>query len=147
MLKIKNHYILLGSTIDVSWDLEPNLRFLFLWYPVSWLPWKNYKSIDTFGETSLHVTKKRVDVKIKQLHFLGFKTLLSIKRSVHTVDIKNIGSKLALIENATLINNSKNHVEIASLFFYMKSRSMNSKHQNLNTTINTPSIKNILPIQ
>jgi len=147
MFKIKDHYILLGSTVDVSWVLNPDLRFLFLWYPISWLPWKNYKSIDFLGETSLHVNKKQIEVKIKQLHFWGFKTLCSINRNAHAVEVKNIESKLSLIENATLINHRKYHAEIAGLFFNMNGRSMQAKHLTVNTKTKTPSIKNILPIQ
>ena len=147
MFKIKDHYILLGSTVDVSWELNPDLRFLFLWYPISWLPWKNYKSIDSLGETSLHVNKKQFEVKIKQLHFWGFKTLCSINRNAHAVDVRNIESKLTLIENATLINHRKHQAEIASSFFNIKGRSMHAKHQTINPKTKTPSIKNILPIQ
>ncbi len=147
MFKIKDHYILLGSTVDVSWELDPNLRFVFLWYPVSWLPWKNYMLIDSSGETSLHVNKKQIEVKIKQLHFWGFKTLRAIKRNVHSVEVKNIESKLSLIENATPINHREQNIEIASLFLSMKGRSMHAKHQTINPKTNTPSIKNILPIQ
>jgi hypothetical protein len=147
MFKIKDQYILLGSTVDVSWELDPDLRFLFIWYPISWLPWKNYKSIDSLGETSLHVNKKQIEVKIKQLHFWGFKTLYSIYRNVNTIELKNIESKLSLIENATLINHRKHHAEIASLFFNMNGRSMRAKHLTVNPKTKTPSIKNILPIQ
>jgi hypothetical protein len=147
MFKIKDQYILLGSTVDVSWELDLDLRFLFLWYPISWLPWKNYKSIDSFGETSLHINKKQIEVKIKQLHFWGFKTLCSIKRNVHIVEVENIESKLSLIENATLINHRENHAEIASLFFNMKNRNVQTKNQIINPKTNTPNIKNILPIQ
>jgi hypothetical protein len=146
MFKIKDHYILLGSTVDVSWELNPDLRFLFLWYPISWLPWKNYKSIDSLGETSLHVNKKQIEVKIKQLHFWGFKTLYSINRNAHAVEVKNIENKLSLIENATLINHRKHQAEIASSFFNIKGRSMHAKHQTINPKTKTPSIKNILPI-
>jgi len=147
MLKIKDQYVLNGSTIEVSWNLDTNSRFLFLWHPISWLPWKNYKSIDSFGETSLHVNKKHIEIKIKQLHFWGFKSLYSIKRNVHSVDVKNIQSKLSLIENATIINNRENHTEIASLFFNMKGQNLNTKYQTINPKTKTPSIKNILPIQ
>ncbi len=147
MFKIKDHYILLGSTVDLSWELDPNLRFLFLWYPISWLPWKNYRLIDSSGETSLHVSKKQIEVKIKQLHFWGFNTLRAIKRNIHSVEVKNNESKLSLIENATLINHRKHHAEIASLFFNMNGRSMQAKHLTVNTKTKTPSIKNILPIQ
>jgi len=147
MFKIKDHYILIGSTVDVSWELDKNLRFVFLWYPVSWLPWKNYKLIDSSGETSLHVNKKQIEVKIKQLHFWGFKTLGVIRRKVHSVEVKNIESKLSLIENATLINHRRQNIETANLFFNMKGRSIHAKHQTINPKTNTPSIKNILPIQ
>lgn len=146
MLKIKDHYVLYGSTIDVNWNLDPNLRFLFLWYPVSWLPWKNYNSIDSFGETTLHVNKKQVEVKIKKLYFWGFKTLFSIKRNVHSVDVKNIESKLSLIENATIINNRENHTEIVSLFFNTKGQNIHTKYKPIHPKTKTPSIKNILPI-
>ena len=147
MLKIKDHYVLYGSTIDVNWNLDPNLRFLFLWYPVSWLPWKNYNSIDSFGETTLHVNKKQVEVKIKKLHFWGFKTLYTIKRNVHSVDVKNIESKLSLIENSTIINHRKHNSEIASLFFNTKGQHLHTKYQTIQPKTKTPSIKNILPIQ
>ena len=147
MLKIKDQYVLYASTIEVSWSLDTNLKFLFLWYPISWRPWKNYKSIDSFGETTLHVNKKQIEVKIKQLHFWGFKSLYSIKRNVHSVDVKNIQSKLSLIENATIINNRENHTEIASLFFNTKGQNLNTKFQSINPKTKTPSIKNILPIQ
>ena len=94
--------------------------------------------------------KEQIEVKIKQLHFWGFKTLCSIKRNAHAVDVKNIESKLSLIENATLINHRKYHAEIASLFFNIKGRSMHAnmhaKHLTVHTKTKTPSIKNILPI-
>lgn len=147
MFKIKDQYILLGSSVDVSWGLNPNLRFLFLWYPISWLPWKNYKSIDSLGETSLYVNKNQIEVKIKQLHFWGFKTLCSINRKAHAVEVKNIESKLSLIENASIINHRKHQSEIVSLFFNMSSRSMQAKHFTVNTKTKTASIKNVLPIQ
>lgn len=147
MFKIKDHYILLGCTVDLCWELDPDLRFLFLWYPISWLPWKNYKSIDPSGETSLHVNRKLFEVKIKQLHFWGFKTIEVIERNVHSVEVKNIESKLSLIENATLINHRKHHAEIASLFFNIKGRSIHAKHLTVHPKTKTPSIKNILPIK
>ena len=90
---------------------------------------------------------KQFEVKIKQLHFWGFKTICSINRNAHAVDVRNIESKLSLIENATIINHRKYHAEIASLFFNMNGRSIHAKHLTLNPKNKTPSIKNILPIQ
>jgi hypothetical protein len=35
MFKIKDQYILLGSKIDVVFELDPKLKYLFIWYPIS----------------------------------------------------------------------------------------------------------------
>ena len=64
MFKIEDQYIILGSKIEVSWNLDSNLRFLFLWYPISWLPWKNYTSIDAAGNAVLNANRKQIEVKI-----------------------------------------------------------------------------------
>ena len=81
-------------------------------------------------------------------HFSSLMTrLYYIKRNVHSVDVKNIESKLSLIENATIINNRENHTEIASLFFNTKGQHLHTKHQTIQPKTKTPSIKNILPIQ
>lgn len=88
MLKIKDQYVLNGSRIEVSWNLDTNLRFLFLWHPISWLPWKNYKSIDSFGETSLHVDKKYIEIKIKQLHFGDLNHYILLKETSIQLKLK-----------------------------------------------------------
>ena len=126
MFKVKDHYILHGSNVEVNWDLDSSLKLLFLWYPISWLPWKNYTRISSMGKKLLFVSDKKFEVKIKQLHFLGFKTIYIIKRNVHSVEVKNIESKLSLIENATLINHRKHHAEIASLFFNIKNKNIHT---------------------
>jgi hypothetical protein len=147
MFKVKKQYILHGSTIEISWELDSTLKNLFLYYRVSWLPWKNYTPISTSGNMALLVSDKKFEVKIEQLHFWGFKTLNYIKRNVHSIEVKNIESNLSLIENATIINHRKYHAEIASLFFNIKNKTIHAKYSTINPTIKSPSIKNILPIQ
>jgi hypothetical protein len=147
MFKVKKQYVLHGSNIEISWELDSTLKNLFLYYPVSWLPWKNYTPISTSGNMALLVSDKKFEVKIKQLHFWGFKTLNYIKRNVHSIEVKNIESNLSLIENATFINHRKYHAEIASLFFNIKNKTIDTKYRTINATIKSPSIKNILPIQ
>ena len=146
MFKVKEKYIFNTSTVDVEWNLDSTLKHLFLWYPVSWLPWKNYTPIFFNGKMSLLVSENKFHVEIKQLHFWGFKTLYTIKRNVHSVDVKNIESKLSLIENATIINHRENHVEVASLFFNTKGQNIHTKYKPIHPKTKTPSIKNILPI-
>ena len=146
MFKIKDHYILKGSKIEVNWDIDSNLKRLYLWYPISWLPWKNYTPIKSKGKMSLFVPEKQINIKIKKLHFFGLKTLCSIDRKAHSVEVKNIENKVQLIKNATLVNYSRLNPKIARLFINKKTSSIQTKTPNVNPKVKSPFIKNILPI-
>jgi hypothetical protein len=147
VFKVKEKYIFNTSTVDVEWNLDSTLKHLFLWYPVSWLPWKNYTPIFFNGKMSLLVSENKFHVEIKQLHFWGFKSLYHIIKPVHSVKVKNIDSKLQLIKNPKIKNRHNRHAEIASLFFSKNLKKINTKITSINPKIKTPSIKNILPIQ
>ena len=147
MFKIKDHYILQGSHIEVNWDIDPNLKRLYLWYPISWLPWKNYTPIKSKGKMSLFVPEKQINIKIKRFHFFGFKTLYSIDRKAHSVEINNIENNIQLIRNATLINHNRLNPKITLLNTNKKTSSIQTKTHNVNTKVKLPLIKNILPIQ
>ena len=147
MFKVKKQYILHGSNIEISWDVNSTLKNLFLYYPVSWLPWKNYTPISCNGKMSLLVSENKFHVEIKQLHFWGFKSLYHIIKPVHSVKVKNIDSKLQLIKNPKIKNRHNLHAEIASLLFSKNLKRINTKITSINAKIKTPSVTNILPIQ
>lgn len=147
MFKIEDQYIILGSKIEVSWNLDSNLRFLFLWYPISWLPWKNYTSIDAAGNAVLNANRKQIEVKIKQIHIWGFKTLGTINRKAYSLAFKDHQSKVSLIESPTLKSYRNHRAEIARLFFNLNSQKINTKSQAIKIKNKKPHIKNILPIQ
>jgi hypothetical protein len=146
MFKIKDHYILQGSKIEVTWDLDSKSKLLYLWYPNSWLPWKNYTPITTSGKMLLFVSGKQINIKIKQFHFFGFKTLHSIKRKVNSIEIKNIENNVQLLKNATINNLRKSNFKIVRLFINKKISGIQTKTPTINPKVKSPSINNILPI-
>ena len=143
MLILKDLYILQGSFVDVSWALNQETKHLYIWYPVSWLPWRNYTPVSSNGIMQVQVLEDVFKIKLKKLTFLGFKTLYTIKRDVHRIKINDIESSISLVKSAKIYNHRKWNVDVSRIHLFKKPQSIHLSTLNVLPKIKSVSLKNI----
>ena len=97
MLKANLNKVLLGSTVQLNWDVS-NLRFnYFLYLKKSHKASntdKKWKRIDEKGSQEIIVTDKDFECKLRKLTFLGWKTIGTYKPEVRILDVQTPASQL-----------------------------------------------------
>jgi hypothetical protein len=148
MLNVSQNFLIIDAKVTLNWEYEISKHsILFIWIPESNFFWNNFKRVPAKGRIERIAKGSFFNAKLKVLSLKGLKTVCVFKKTVYNVKVKNMDSAIQLIKHSKINNRQQAQKEIASLFFNVKGRSMQTKYQTINPKTKNPTIKNILPIQ